>query len=202
LAIGIGIGVLGSTAFYAVNGTAANRATSTTSSATDRISAIPGPPASPGTATHVQPTTLSIPAIGLKVNLVDLGLNSDRTLQAPADYQKAGWFAAGPAPGDAGGPPAIIAGHVDSPSGPAIFYRLRELTEGSIIEVGGIDAVVRKFKVYRTADYSKSAFPGPEVYASSERAEIRLITCTGDFDWRTGSYLNNLVVYAALVDGG
>jgi hypothetical protein len=40
------------------------------------------------------------------------------------------------------------------------------------------------------------------VYASSERAEIRLITCTGDFDWRTGSYLNNLVVYAALVDGG
>jgi sortase (surface protein transpeptidase) len=199
LALGIAIGVLGATAFYLVYRPVASH----TGSSGDVASAIPGPPARPGTAAkHIQPVTLKIPAIGVVTNLVDLGLNADKTLQAPTDFHTAGWFARGPAPGDAGGPPAIIAGHVDSVSGPAIFSRLHELTEGSDIQVTGIDGVVRHFKVYRTADYDKTAFPADEVYAATARAEVRLVTCTGDFDTKAGSYLSNLVVYAAFVEGG
>jgi hypothetical protein len=199
LTLGIAAGVLGATAFYLIQRPAISHSVSS-----GRVAAgIAGPPARAGTAArHIQPVSLNIPAIGLVTNLVDLVLNADKTLQAPADYQTAGWFAQGPAPGDAGGPPAVIAGHVDSASGPAIFSRLHELTEGADIQVTGIDRVVRHFTVYRTADYDKTGFPANEVYAVTARAEVRLITCTGDFDPNAGSYLSNLVVYAAFVEGG
>ncbi|GIF47468.1 LPXTG-site transpeptidase (sortase) family protein [Asanoa ferruginea] len=154
-----------------------------------------------GQAAAAQPTELRIPSIGVRSPLVDLGRLADGTLEVPTDYQVAGWYAGGPSPGDAGGPPAVIAGHVDSTSGPAVFYRLHELKKGSKIEVSGIDGAVRTFTVYRMADYPKTGFPTGEVYAPSDRAELRLITCSGDFDRAAGAYVDNLVAYATL-DGG
>ncbi|HSO55039.1 MAG TPA: sortase, partial [Actinomycetes bacterium] len=71
------------------------------------------------------PVRVEIPAIGVSSSLVRLGLNPDRTMEVPGDFQVAGWFTGGPQPGQLG--PAVIAGHVDSRTGPAVFYRLREL---------------------------------------------------------------------------
>jgi sortase (surface protein transpeptidase) len=45
----------------------------------------------------------------------------------------AGWFTGGPMPGQLG--PAVIAGHVDSRTGPAVFHRLRDLRPGDQIRV-------------------------------------------------------------------
>lgn len=152
-------------------------------------------------ARHSPPVSVSIPAIGVTSPLVDLGRKADGTLQTPNDYAVAGWFAAGTAPGDAGGPPAIIAGHVDSPTGPAVFFRLGELSVGSEIELLGLDSVVRRFTVYQVATFPKDAFPTKDVYAPTNRAEVRLITCTGDFDRAAGRYLSNVVVYANQTGG-
>jgi Sortase domain len=79
------------------------------------------------------PVRIEIPAIGVSSALVRLGLNTDGTMQVPGDYGVAGWFTGGPAPGDTG--PAVIAGHVDSRSGPAIFYRLGALRPGDAIKI-------------------------------------------------------------------
>jgi sortase (surface protein transpeptidase) len=159
-----------------------------------------GPSARPAAAArnaHVQPGELSIPEIGVRSSFVNLSLNKDGTLQAPARYDVVGWYAAGPAPGDGGGPPAVLAGHVDSKSGPGVFFRLHELKIGGEFVVGGTDGAERRFRVYKTATYAKNAFPAKQVYAPSKRAEVRLITCTGTFDSRSGHYEGNLVVYAA-----
>lgn len=167
------------------------------------FAAAPGQPKAVGLpAEHAPPAELTIASIGVRTALTDLNRNPDGTLTAPPDYQVAGWYANGPTPGEPGGPPSVVAGHVDSEVGPAVFYRLRELKPGSDIEVRGIDNVVRHFTVYRVADYAKTAFPAAEVYAPTERAELRLITCTGDFDRRAGSYRSNLVVYATLTKDG
>ena len=82
-----------------------------------------------------------------------------------------------------------------SKSGPAIFYRLRELTVGDRIEVvrGG---VVVRFTVVRGAWYPKTQFPTDEVYGPTPDRQLRLITCGGVFDHRLRSYKDNLVVYA------
>ncbi|MEU4241519.1 class F sortase [Actinoplanes sp. NPDC026619] len=138
------------------------------------------------------PTRVRVAAVGLDSSLETLHV-ANGVLQAPKRFDRAGWYADGTAPGDIG--PAVIAGHVDSKAGPAIFYRLRELTAGDKIEVvrGG---QVQRFVVTRTAWYPKKAFPTSEVYGPTPDRQLRLITCGGVFDHKLRSYKDNLVVYA------
>jgi len=139
------------------------------------------------------PSRLRVKAIGLEVTLETLHLGADGVLVPPRGFARAGWYADGTVPGDPG--PAVIAGHVDSKSGPAAFYRLRELVAGDRIEVVRGGTVVR-FTVTRTAWYPKSQFPTSLVYGPTPDRQLRLITCGGVFDHRLRSYKDNLVVYA------
>jgi hypothetical protein len=49
---------------------------------------------------------------------------------------------------------------------------------------------------------TRAAFAASEVYARGDRPQLRLNTCTGDFDSDASSYLSKLVVFASLADGG
>ncbi len=151
-----------------------------------------GPLSSTGAA---PPVELAIPAIGVRSLLVGLRLNTDGTLQVPASYTQAGWYRDGPAPGDSG-PPAIILGHVDSKTAPGIFLRLRALRAGDTVLIRRADGTSVKFTVDRLVSYPKHRFPARTVYAPARIPQLRLITCTGIFDSRSGHYLDNLVVYA------
>ena len=142
------------------------------------------------------PVRVEIPAIGVSSPLVRLGRNPDGTMQVPAEFQVAGWFAEGPEPGQLG--PAVIAGHVDSRTGPAVFYRLRELRPGDLIRVTRADRRVVRFVVESTASYPKQALPSELVYGSTTAPSLRLITCTGTFDRARRSYRDNLVVSAVI----
>lgn len=139
------------------------------------------------------PTRVRVAAIDLDSTLEMLHLGTGGALQPPKEFARAGWYADGTAPGDIG--PAVIAGHVDSKAGPAVFYRLRELTAGDKIEVvrGGVTLT---FTVTRTAWYPKTKFPTSTVYGPTPDRQLRLITCGGVFDHRLRSYKDNLVVYA------
>jgi Sortase domain len=144
------------------------------------------------------PVALRIPSIRLATKgLVDLGLDAKGELEAPKDFQKAGWYAAGPTPGEFG--PSVIAAHVDSHLGPAVFYRLGALTKGAKVLVEREDGSTATFVVDRVERYPKAQFPTSEVYADTGgRAELRLITCGGDIDRRSGHYVDNVVAYAHL----
>jgi sortase (surface protein transpeptidase) len=147
------------------------------------------------------PVRVEIPAIGVSSPLVRLGLGPDGTMQVPGDYQVAGWFTGGPQPGQLG--PAVIAGHVDSRTGPAVFYRLRDLRPGDQIRVVRADRRVVRFRVDSLASYPKQSLPGEEVYGATTAPVLRLITCAGTFDRARRSYRENLVVSATRVaDGG
>lgn len=152
----------------------------------------------PARLLHVPPAEVSIPSVGIDSTLVGLALNPDRTLQPPTDYRQAGWYSAGSYPGDADGAPAVIAGHVDSWNGPAVFYRLQQVKVGQEVRVTRVDGSVAVFDVYASRRYPKDAFPADAVYAPTAAAEIRIITCTGTFDKSRRSYLDNLVLFARL----
>jgi hypothetical protein len=145
------------------------------------------------------PVALRIPSIKLTTQgLVDLGLDDKGELEAPKDFQKAGWYAAGPTPGEFG--PSVIAAHVDSHLGPAVFYRLGALKKGARVVVDRKDGSTATFVVDRVERYPKTQFPTSEVYADTGgRAELRLITCGGDIDQQSGHYVDNVVAYAHLV---
>lgn len=144
-----------------------------------------------------RPTRLVIPAIGVRTRLIRLGLTSQRTLQVPVSTAVAGWFTGSPRPGAIGS--SVIAGHIDSREGPGIFYRLRELRPGERVYVIRANRTVAVFRVTAVHKYAKSRFPTAKVYGPAPDAELRLITCGGAFDYATGSYLSNVVVYAVLV---
>jgi sortase (surface protein transpeptidase) len=92
----------------------------------------------------------------------------------------------------------MIAGHVDSTLGPAVFYRLRDLRPGDRVFVTDRRGTVRRFVVDDLASFRKSRFPTALVYGPQPLPVLRLITCTGAFDAARGSYVENLVVSAHL----
>ena len=159
-------------------------------------SAQPGPSAPPSEA-PTRPVGLRIPSLGLATRLIGLGLQEDGTVEVPLDPSRAGWFRLGPPPGALGS--AVILGHVDSPSGPAVFYRLRELRPGDRIAVGRDDGSTVRFEVRSVDTYLNADFPAQKVYGSHGRSELNLVTCGGAYDADRGGYQANVVVNAHLV---
>jgi hypothetical protein len=149
------------------------------------------------TASTSPPVRLLIPAVGVDTALQPLRLLSDGSLQAPTAWQVAGWYSGGIRPGQPG--PAVIAGHVDSLYGPAVFFRLRQLHHGDRVIVRRQDRHTLVFLVDAVDHFPKDSFPTELVYGPTPLAELRLITCGGDFDPHTLSYLDNLVVSAHLM---
>ncbi|MGV9773777.1 class F sortase [Streptosporangium sp. NPDC003464] len=143
-----------------------------------------------------EPTRVVIPSIGVNAPLVVLGLKGDGTLAVPpldhADV--AGWYGAGPTPGEPGS--AVIVGHLDTRTGPAVFARLDELRPGDSIAVARGDGTVAVFAVERLEQAPKDRFPADRVYGSTEERRLRLVTCGGSFDQVRRSYDDNVIVHA------
>jgi hypothetical protein len=148
------------------------------------------PPAGPQPA----PVAIAIPSIGVTTDLVTLGVDATGALEAPADFAKAGWWAAGPAPGADGA--AVVVGHLDSHRGPAVFFRVPSLEAGDPIEVRRADGSTATFVVDAVRQYSKDSLPARRIYGPTPAPELRLITCGGNFDRATKSYDDNIVVFA------
>lgn len=112
----------------------------------------------------------------------------------PANWSEVGWWEGGALPGEQGS--AVVVGHVDSKTGPAVFHRLRELEPGDEVRFVRRNGRAVRFVVERKASHPKARFPTAEVYGPTDDPQLRLITCDGDFDWRSGHYRSNLVVFA------
>lgn len=139
------------------------------------------------------PEAVIVPAIDVHAPLVPLGLEPDGAMELP-DADIAGWYRLGPAPGEPG--PAVIAGHVDSFEGPAVFFRLRELVAGDEIQVLAPDDSQTTFIVRSVESTPKDALPNDRIWAPSATPTLRLITCGGAFDHATRTYAENVIVYA------
>jgi Sortase domain len=174
---------------------------------TSRSAAGPGTPAAAPTGPTGDgivlpasaPIQLRIPAIGVRSDLLQLGLNPDGSVQVPplSRNASAGWYRYSPTPGQLG--PAVILGHIDSAAyGPGVFFRLGGLRPGNNITITRADHTTAVFRVDAVAEYPKTQFPTLTVYGNANRAELRLITCGGRFDFTAHSYQDNIVAYATL----
>jgi sortase (surface protein transpeptidase) len=155
------------------------------------------PPAAHSAKQVARPVALTIPAIAVRTPLARLSRTPQGTLQVPASTTVAGWYTASPRPGEIGS--SIIAGHIDSTQGPAVFFRLRLLRPGDLVYVRRSDGTLAVFRVYAEHMYPKNDFPTQRVYGPTPDAELHLITCGGVFDQATGAYLSNVVVYATQI---
>ena len=132
-----------------------------------------------------------MPAIGIDATIVRSTVR-EGVLNVPTSTETVGWW---PGPRDR---PTVLVGHVDSHSGPAVFFRLPDVIVGTDIEVTrGTSSTT--FVVTGVQRVAKAQFPSTAVYSGSPRS-LRLVTCGGVFDHRTGHYEDNIVVYADMVE--
>lgn len=145
---------------------------------------------------------MDIDAIDVHSVVRDVGRTADGALETPAPgpfYDDAAWYRHSPTPGELG--PAILLGHVDSAAnGPSVFFRLGELRRGDRVSVTRADDTVAVFVVDEVQRYAKDNFPTDTVYGDIDHAGLRIITCGGAFDDAAGHYLDNVVVFASLVE--
>lgn len=181
--------------------THAPRASQAAQPASSRTTA---PPAAAGAAAQFRsprtvalvavPVRLRIPSIGVNTGLDQVGLDPDGTITAPKTFQKAAWYNGGPRPGQPG--PAVLLGHVDTKSGPAVFYGLATLKPGAQVLVDRADGSTVRFLVSGRIQVAKSRFPADLVYGPTLAPSLRLVTCGGSFDQHAGHYRDNVVVSA------
>jgi sortase (surface protein transpeptidase) len=140
------------------------------------------------------PMTITIPSIGVKAGIVGIGLRSDGAMQVPHPDQ-VGWYKRGPRPGAPG--PAVLIGHVDTRTEPAVFFRLRDLRPGDEIPIRQRHGSTIRFIVERLERHPKTALPTNRIWPTTSKPLLRLITCGGSFNDATRHYRDNLIVYAA-----
>ncbi|MFI8828000.1 class F sortase [Streptomyces sp. NPDC053431] len=160
-----------------------------------KATAKPQPPPAP--LGRSRPTTLAVPAITIEAPVLGLDLDASGQLATPPvdNPRVVGWYAKGVTPGERG--TAVVVGHRDTRTGPAIFLNLNSLAPGNTVRIARADGRVAVFTVDRVRTYAKSAFPDEEVYGATGRPELRLLTCGGNFDRKEG-YASNIVVFAHL----
>jgi hypothetical protein len=141
-----------------------------------------------------EPLRVVISAIEVDVDLVRLALRPDRAMEVP-DFGLAGWYAEGPRPGHPG--PAVLAGHVDSWTGPDVFFRLRDLVAGDRVHVVYDSGDAVTFVVTTSERSPKDELPVASIWPRTSDRMLTLITCGGTFDRATSSYRDNIVVYTA-----
>jgi LPXTG-site transpeptidase (sortase) family protein len=147
-----------------------------------------------------RPIAIKIPKLGVSAPVTQLGLQADGSVEEPplSRPNLAGWYEKGPTPGEKG--PAVILGHVDAHRQAAVFYDLKKLRPGDRIMVTRADKSVITFTVQRLQQVQKSNFPSNLVYGEVlDYASLRLVTCGGDFNRRTGHYVSNVIAFARMV---
>ncbi|MFK0168603.1 class F sortase [Streptomyces sp. NPDC090306] len=144
-----------------------------------------------------RPLKVALPAIFIEAPVIGLGLDKKGRLGAPpmSRPKLVGWNQDGPSPGEAG--TSVIVGHRDTTTGPAIFLNLNALHHGDTVKVTRADRRIAVFTVDEVKKYTKDKFPNEKVYGTTKRPELRLLTCGGRFDKKSG-YSANVVVFAHL----
>ncbi|WP_436770623.1 class F sortase [Yinghuangia sp. YIM S09857] len=163
---------------------------------------VPEAPPSPSPSAHPPmppspPMLVEIRSIGVQAKLTRVGLTAKGWIDAPTDKDRnlAAWYDGSPTPGAEG--TSVIVGHVDVPSGPAVFYDLGTLRKGSVIRVPREDGKTAVFTVYGVQVFGKKDFPVERVYGGTGVPELRVITCGGKYDKKKG-YTGNVVAFARL----
>ncbi|GKV70037.1 class F sortase [Sporosarcina sp. NCCP-2716] len=148
----------------------------------------------------VIPASIEIPAIGVRTDIEAVGTLVNGQMGVPEDVNHVGWFEPGTMPGSQGS--AVMAGHIDSLTGPAIFYKLDQLKPGDDVIVTGKEGQQLTFTVTRSEVFPRNDSPIDEIFGFSYGSRLNLITCTGDFNRKAKTHEERLVVYTELKEDG
>ena len=160
-------------------------------------------PAAPTCAVYTEsprilarPASVSIPRLDIAGDVQALGVQSDGVLEAPSTGELVGWYEVSARPGQVGN--MVVSGHLDLDKRQAVFWRLRELLPGDLIEVLAEDQGRYVYEVAWIREVDAASAPLDEILGPTTERWLTLITCGGPFDPRSGEYQSRTVVRAKL----
>ena len=140
-----------------------------------------------------EPVRLLIAALGIDAPIQAVGVTDDGEMEVPARADLVAWYRFGPTPGDPGS--AVLAAHVSWGGKTGVFYRLRDLPQGTEIQVQFSDGTTRRFRSAALASYDKSDLPVEQIFEREGYPVLTLITCGGDFNPSLRRFEQNIVAY-------
>ena len=147
------------------------------------------------------PVGLPIPALGVDVPVVPVGINrASGGMAIPEDVATVGWYRYGPGFGAEQGS-TVLAGHVDRAGQEGALFDLRELEPGATLALAGPNGQVRSYAVVSRDQWSKDQVPLERLFARTGAPRLVVITCGGPFDEGTRSYRDNVVITAVSTGG-
>ncbi len=141
----------------------------------------------------IVPTRLRIPLLGIDAEVEQVGKTKDGAMDVPKSFWTVGWYKLGAKPGEIGN--AVMAGHLDNPKGPSIFWDLKKLVPGSRIFISDNKGQEMVFEVYDNENYPFDSAPLEKIFGTASNVQLNLITCGGVFDQKSQNYDRRLVVY-------
>lgn len=95
----------------------------------------------------------------------------------------------------------VLAGHIDYWNvGPAVFYNIRNLVEGDIVDLSGEDGKVYRYEVQWVQLFDAENAPIQEIVGSTGEQSLTMITCGGEFNYQTGQYVSRTVARARFAE--
>ncbi|MYL35108.1 sortase [Pontibacillus yanchengensis] len=144
----------------------------------------------------IVPKHIKIPAIDVDTDILNVGILDNGQMGVPDDTVNVGWFEPGTKPGNTGN--AVMAGHVDSYQGAAVFFYLKDLKKGDEVTVTNKDGEKRTFVVQKLESYPTEKAPIEQIFGKTDNQNLNLITCTGTYNHDKQDHEKRLVVYTEL----
>lgn len=127
--------------------------------------------------------------------VITMGVDAAGVMEAPNNAYDVAWYDFSARPGFGGN--AVFAAHVDYYNvGPAVFWGLKDLEQGDIIEIHLADGTVIPYGVTVKQQYDAATAPVQEIVGPTSAETVTLITCSGTFNGATSQYDQRLVVRA------
>lgn len=145
------------------------------------------------------PRYVRIPSLKVFAQVQRQGIGKNGALKAPGNVHNAGWYENSSKPGEAGA--VLLDGHVAGPTKRGVFYNIKNLKAGQTIEIERGDGQKFTYKVVKTV-VSKAAqtdMAAAMLSVAAGKGGLNLITCTGQYDHKTGEYDQRLIVFAEQV---
>ncbi len=161
------------------------------------------PVAPPAAEVNTSPVTnISFPEYGKNAPVIVLGLDEKGVMESPDGPSDAAWYDFSAHPGS--GSNAVFSGHVDwtydGDPGPAVFWHLKDMQAGDIVEVKLEDGTVYKYAVDTVVTVDPDTVDVPSIVGPTPKEIVTLITCGGTFDQSVGHYQSRVIVRAERVD--
>lgn len=127
-----------------------------------------------------QPRIITIDSIGVRARILPMGLNPDKSVQAPTNIHDTGWYTNSVKPGQVG--TALIDGHDVGATSNGVFVKLGQLKSGDTVDIEMGDGTKHTYAVKSSETKPLDQVDMADVLGLNNndgKAHLSIITCTG-----------------------